>query len=94
MGMNITRRSPIDGETYTMYMEITKEQVARWQDGELIQTVFYFLSPDEREFLISGITPNQWKDLFGQPDPRDDYRDDYWERDEIDEDDDDEDLRD
>jgi len=89
MGMIISRRSPIDGETYTMYMEITEEEIARWQGGELIQNVWPHLSADQREFLISGITPNQWKDMFGKPDPRDDYWNDPWERDEMEDDDDD-----
>lgn len=36
-----------------------------WQQvGEHVQYAFDFLSPDEREFLISGITPGEWDRIF------------------------------
>tara|TARA_R100000700_G_scaffold41284_1_gene61357 strand:+ start:12333 stop:12527 length:195 start_codon:yes stop_codon:yes gene_type:complete len=48
------------GEKNTMLLPVTNEQIERWQDGELIQNVFPHLSPSEREFLISGVTPEEW----------------------------------
>lgn len=38
----------------------------RYKEGRLIQDAFPTLQPDEREFLQSGITPDEWKELFGQ----------------------------
>lgn len=39
----------------------------RWQlQGKFIQDAFDNLSSDEREFLITGITPEEWKALFGE----------------------------
>jgi hypothetical protein len=36
-----------------------------WQmKGQHIQSAFHFLRPDEREFLITGITPAEWKEMF------------------------------
>lgn len=39
-----------------------------WYDwmmrGYPIQTAFHFLSADEREFLLTGITPEEWNKLF------------------------------
>ena len=32
--------------------------------GQQIQTAFSFLSPDEREFILTGITKNEWNQLF------------------------------
>lgn len=35
-----------------------------WNEGTLIQNAFPNLSPEEREFLITGLTPEMWNDLF------------------------------
>lgn len=32
--------------------------------GDKIQDAFFFLNADEREFLITGITPEEWAALF------------------------------
>lgn len=38
----------------------------RWQmKGLLIQQAFDVLTSEQREFLISGMTPQEWKELFG-----------------------------
>ena len=64
--MIITKQSTISGEINTMDLDITIEQFSRYENGvELIQNVFPNLSPDEREFLISGITPTEWNSVFG-----------------------------
>jgi hypothetical protein len=36
-----------------------------WQGGELIQNAFPELSADAREFIKTGITPDEWKAAFG-----------------------------
>lgn len=36
-----------------------------------IQEVFPYLTTDEREFLLTGMTPEEWNRLFGE-DPKDD----------------------
>ena len=46
-----------------MELDITYEQLKRWQDGELIQNVFPDLNVDEREFLMTGITSDEWLGL-------------------------------
>ena len=39
----------------------------QWTQGEmLIQNAFPYLTPDEREFLITGITKEEWAELFGR----------------------------
>jgi hypothetical protein len=35
-----------------------------YRSGELIQDVFPFLSPDHREFMISGTLPGDWEILY------------------------------
>ena len=58
--MLITKQSVMTGEKNTMLLPVTNEQINRWQNGELIQNVFPHLTPSEREFLISGVTPEEW----------------------------------
>ena len=38
----------------------------RWINGESIQNCFPHLSADDREILLSGISPNHWNELFPQ----------------------------
>ena len=61
--MIIHKRSLISGKTNAMDLPVTKEQVKEWQDGGLIQDVFPDLTPDEREFIQTGITPNEWQQV-------------------------------
>jgi hypothetical protein len=35
-----------------------------WQNGVLIQHAFPELSANEREFIMTGITPDQWEGLW------------------------------
>ena len=40
---------------------------ADWQKfGTLIQYAFPKLSPDEREFILTGVTPKEWKEAFSE----------------------------
>jgi hypothetical protein len=58
------KESPVTGQTNTMAINATVEQVELWQNGTLIQDAMPQASADEREFLISGCTPACW-DLLG-----------------------------
>ncbi len=59
--MLISRTSILSGKNSEMELDITNEQLELWHKGMLIQSAMPNLSPDEREFLISGITPEEWK---------------------------------
>ena len=37
-----------------------------WDAGEPIQVAFPSLSADEREFIMTGITPQEWEAAFGE----------------------------
>jgi hypothetical protein len=67
--MEITMNSIIDKKDYTMDINITVDQLERinrrFITGEHIQTIVPDLPMGEREFLISGITPEEWKNNFG-----------------------------
>lgn len=38
-----------------------------WRRGERIQIALTDVSDGDREFLISGISPDGWEELFGDP---------------------------
>lgn len=51
--------------TVTMKLETFSACFYQWQmNGKFIQDAFKDLSAEEREFLITGITPAEWKELF------------------------------
>lgn len=76
--MIITRTSILSGITRTKEFDITDEQYNAWRDGALIQNVMPHLSDDEREFLISGATAEEWDAHFEEEgDYDDEVGDDY-----------------
>lgn len=66
--MLIKRVSRYSGVKREMEIDVTREQVYRWQAGELIQNVMPELTPDEREFIISGMTPEEWAEIDAEQD--------------------------
>ena len=63
--MIITRRSKFTGALNMMDLDITQEQLDEWLDGALIQDVMPELNDEEREFLITGATKEEWESIFG-----------------------------
>lgn len=57
--------SPITGEENEMELPITVLQLEAWRNGAAIQVAMPQLSPNQREFIISGIMPDEWEALFG-----------------------------
>ena len=62
--MKIIRTSPFSGNTNSMEIEVTQEQISSWENGTLIQDAMPNLSADEREFIKTGITPEEWDSAF------------------------------
>jgi len=63
--MQITRTSQVSGKVRTLDLPITLEQLNKWQNGGHIQNIMPHLTPSQREFLITGIVDEEWKELFG-----------------------------
>ena len=61
--MLISNTSILTGVTRTVDLPVTKDELERWSNGELIQYVFPHLSDDDREFLMTGITPEEWDSI-------------------------------
>ena len=67
--MKVVKRSLITGKIHEMDLPITEDDLLAWESsGELIQRAFPHLSPDQREFLLSGATPEEWDAEFGEDD--------------------------
>ena len=47
---------------------VNEEDYLDWQDGELVQNAFPYLSASERELLITGIDDTCWNGMFGGED--------------------------
>jgi len=63
--MTITRTSSLTGITRTKEINVTEEEILAWNMGALIQDAMPQLSADEREFIKTGITGEEWDQLFG-----------------------------
>ena len=64
--MKIKRTSPITGITRNRDIDVTNEQLVRWEAGALIQDVLSHLSVEDREYLITGITNDEWQRLYNR----------------------------
>jgi hypothetical protein len=64
--MLITKTSPFTGKMHTIDIPVTEEQLANWRLGALIQNAMPNLTAAEREFLMTGITPEEWALTFGE----------------------------
>jgi hypothetical protein len=64
--MLIQRKSTTTGKINQMELNVTQAQIDEWQGGELIQNVMPHLSDEEREFLISGMTPAEWNNFVSE----------------------------
>lgn len=74
--MLIRRRSQISGIVRERDLDVTKEQLDRYFSGELIQRCFPNLSDGDREFILSGITEEEWDTTFSDSEEDEDNPDD------------------
>ena len=63
--MKVTRTSPFSRVTRTLDLNITEAQVEAYANGALLQNAFPNLNADEREFYKTGITGEEWDQMFG-----------------------------
>lgn len=66
MLVEIERTSPLTGEINYMVVETTQDQIDEWNNPKrtmLIQDIFHDLSEVEREFIMTGYTPEDWKTM-------------------------------
>lgn len=66
--MELTRKSLLTGQTHTLNIDVTQEQLDAWAAGACIQDVAPQLSAADREFIISGSTQEEWDAAFPDED--------------------------
>ena len=60
----IERKSPFTGMVNQMEIELDPNDYVNWKNGVNIQDAFPYLTADEREFIKTGITPEDWAAEF------------------------------
>lgn len=64
---SIVRISPFTGEINAIRISLTREQFMLWSEqGVLLQNAFPHLDADQREFLKTGITADEWTKTFSK----------------------------
>ena len=85
MTVKVSKRSPISGKLNVMELPTTLEKICQWgtwnrspearrassRDRPLIQDYFQELSDPEREFVLTGIHPDEWDDMIEEENPGD-----------------------
>jgi len=66
--MIVNRTSAVTGIAHSRDMDITFEQLMKYHEGALLQEAFPNLPASEREYIKTGITPDEWIDIFGEDD--------------------------
>ena len=62
--MIVKVRHILTGEMVSKDIDVTDDQLAHWDSRELIQNAIPHLSADDREFLLTGMTPDEWDSMF------------------------------
>ena len=72
--MNITKTSNYSGIVRTIDLNVTQEQIQNWQNGMFIHRAMPNLTADEREFMMTGVTAEEWEEMF-PPEPEENVPD-------------------
>ena len=69
-GVTFSREQVTDRKETSMHLNIEYTEfvlgLQEWMHGALIQDVFPKASSEEREFIVSGLTPEAWDKIFGE----------------------------
>ena len=68
--ITLERKCPFTGNINSMDLPLTHREydrgITKWEDGAYIQDAFPTLNDDQREFIKTGITPQKWREIFGE----------------------------
>lgn len=62
--LRVTRRSSFTGVIHTYDLPINENEEHNWKSGMLIQNALPQCSNSQREFLLTGSTPEEWDAVF------------------------------
>lgn len=63
--MLITKKSAFTGIEHTLEIPVTQAQLDLWNSGVSIQNAMPNISAEDREFIKTGVTAQEWDDTFG-----------------------------
>ena len=63
--VRVHKQSCITGKHHSMVLPTRQGELEHWEENmTLVQDAFPHFDENQREFLISGATPDEWDDLF------------------------------
>jgi hypothetical protein len=63
--MMIFKLGQFTNKLNAMDIPVTTEELDEWKrSGSSVQAAFPHLTPDQREFLLTGTTPAEWAEMF------------------------------
>lgn len=69
-GLLVTRENILSRKRNAMLLPLGEDEfkgrLSAWALGYLIQDAFPMLNADQREFLMTGVTPEEWAATFGE----------------------------
>ena len=66
--MQITKVSMFTDKEHTLDIPVTIKQLNDWDNGMVIQEAMPHLTPDQREFLMTGVTKEEWDKYMPEED--------------------------
>ena len=65
MKVEITKNCVVTQKPYTVF--VNSQDFTDWRERrKLAQEAFSYLSKEDREFIISGISPDGWEEMFSE----------------------------
>lgn len=64
--MLVTRTSMFTGKVHTLDLPVTQAQLDVYKSGVFLQDAFPHLPPEHREFIKTGVTPEEWDAVMGE----------------------------
>jgi hypothetical protein len=62
--MKITKVSMLSKLERSLELDVTDEEIKAWKAGMLIQDAMPRLNENEREFIMTGITAEEWEKQY------------------------------
>lgn len=63
--MKFVRKSLLTGIVRERNLDVSEAEIDAWENGALIQDALPQLSAADREWLLTGITAEEWEKAFG-----------------------------
>lgn len=63
--ITVIRPSILGGPVMAWDLNVTEDELIAWCRGLYAQDAFRNLNAEQREFIMTGITPDEWADKIG-----------------------------